>query len=193
MTLDLLINLLSEYTSLYASKVRRPRQNHFFNPHSFNSINRPHPWSQSFHLFTSYHQCDALMPVEEKKKVPASFFMYILMFNYRPQCFTPFFPLFAAFTPLKVNQSQTAVINHQKSQGPITTAAEWREKACGPLMITPSQVIKPAPCHKAWLQKRLSRVGTAWTQCRFTELGASIKDARSLRWQPHDLDLDLNE
>lgn len=70
------------------------------------------------------------------------------MFNYRPQCFTPFFSLLAALTPLKVNQSQTAVINHQKSQGPITTAAQRREKTCGPLMITPSQVIKPAHATK---------------------------------------------
>lgn len=73
------------------------------------------------------------------------------MFNCGPQRLPP-----ALFCPspvlgrLKPNRTQTAVINHWWSQGPINAADERREKACGPpaALITPCLGIRPALlCH----------------------------------------------
>lgn len=83
--------------------------------------------------------------------------MYVLMFNYRPQC-----PLSSG--PPTPDPRRTGLINHSWSQGPISTSAEWREKAHRPPRdpITLSLRIGAAPQNPIdWRGVTLDRTNTA--------------------------------
>lgn len=112
----------------------------FLNPLSCDPINRLLMKS----IFPFIHFIPAVWCLNGKRRTRRGFqlfFMYVLMFNCRHQCFPP--SLFFPSSPLQLDSCNKSLMEPGTNQHP----AEWREKARRPpeALITPCLGIKPAP------------------------------------------------